>query len=157
MEELSKKEIKEIKKKISESFGIDFDVKPPLFLKEYNEDLEVIFGKNAPVAIKHDENYAPTLNYLWSNKIRPTKGFVLVDKGAIKFIMNGADVMRPGILEISEGLGQGDMVIVLESVNKTPIAIGELLFPRDEILAMDKGKVIKNLHHLEDKIWKNKI
>ena len=69
----------------------------------------------------------------------------------MKHILNGADVMAPGIIKASPGLKEGDMVLVIGS--KKPLAIGVVLDGLDEKMAVGKGKVVKNIHYLGDKIW----
>ncbi|MGC8583350.1 MAG: DUF1947 domain-containing protein [Thermoproteus sp.] len=78
---------------------------------------------------------------------------VLVDAGAVKHILNGADVMRPGIRSIEGDFGKGDPVLVSDEKRRA-IAIGIALYPRGELEAMDRGKVIYNAHYLGDKVWK---
>lgn len=79
---------------------------------------------------------------------------VVVDMGAVKYVTNGADIMRPGIVEISPGIARGDIVAVVDERNKKPLAVGEALFDAEKMSNMDSGKVIKNLHYVGDEIWK---
>ncbi len=74
---------------------------------------------------------------------------VVVDSGAVKFILNGADVMGPGIVEADKDIEVGDLVVVLEERYRAPVAVGIALRPSTEI--KERGKSVKNLHHAADR------
>lgn len=76
----------------------------------------------------------------------------VVDAGAVKHIINGADVMRPGIKEVVGQFDRGHVVFIVDEKDRA-IALGAALYPSAEIIQMQKGKVIINLHHLGDRIW----
>lgn len=78
---------------------------------------------------------------------------VVVDSGAIKFVCNGADVMRPGIVRIDGDFAKGARVAVKDSIHGKAIAVGEALIPSDEMKQTAKGAVVKNLHYVGDKLW----
>lgn len=78
---------------------------------------------------------------------------VVVDLGAVKFILNGADVMGPGVRNADEGIREGDIVrVVAEEYNRT-IALGVSLRNSDKI--REKGKSVRNIHYLGDRIWRS--
>ena len=79
---------------------------------------------------------------------------VVVDMGAVPHVCNGADVMAPGIVEIKGDFEQGSLVKVLDERHGKAIAVGEALFSSDEIKGMKKGKAVKNLHYVGDRIWR---
>ncbi|MFP4119084.1 MAG: PUA domain-containing protein [Candidatus Woesearchaeota archaeon] len=80
---------------------------------------------------------------------------VTVDKGAIKFLVNGADVMRPGITDAEE-FNQGDMVVVVDETVGKPISVCKALYDSNELLGKDSGKVLENYHHVGDSHLKRK-
>ncbi|MGI0027689.1 MAG: PUA domain-containing protein, partial [Nitrosopumilaceae archaeon] len=77
---------------------------------------------------------------------------VVVDKGAIKFVCNGATVMRPGIKNYSDFNKDQIICIVEESHNKF-LAVGRALVSSKELETMTKGEVVKNLHYISDEFW----
>jgi PUA-domain protein len=115
---------------------------------------DVLVGKNRVVAFfvagEGGERVAPGVRLLL--EVKPLKGFVTVDMGAIKFVNNGADIMGPGIVEADTGLQPRDIVWVRDERNKRPLAVGQAL---DAGAAMPKqaGKKIKNLHRVGDELW----
>jgi PUA domain protein len=76
-----------------------------------------------------------------------------VDEGAIKFLLNGADVMRPGIRKLDDWGEAGRMVVVREEKKGRAIAVGPAAVASSEALAMTKGSCVKNIHHLGDRFW----
>ena len=42
-----------------------------------------------------------------------SKGYVVVDHGAIKPILGGSNTLAPGIIKVSEGIQKGDELLVL--------------------------------------------
>ena len=77
--------------------------------------------------------------------------------GAVRFVVNGADVMRPGIVEIEDGISKDDLVSVIDKNNRKPLAVGIALFSAEEMKAMSTGKVIKNIHYVGDELWKMEV
>ena len=85
-------------------------------------------------------------------QFRPTARFVTVDMGAVKFVVNGADVMAPGIVEADPALQPGDWCWIRDEKNKQPLAVGQCLVP-GSAMPRGKGKAVKSIHHLGDKLW----
>jgi len=79
---------------------------------------------------------------------------VIVDQGAVRPISRGADLMRPGIVEIRSDFRKGDIVVVAEPTRGLPLAVHEALYDSSEIRAMEKGRVTRSLHHVGDRFWK---
>ena len=99
----------------------------------------------------YDGKYVPTLRYLQTHSLLKT---ITVDMGAIKFVVNGADIMRPGIAEIAVDIQKDEFIVIVDINNKKPIAVGIALFRSQEMQSMSTGKVIKNIHYVGDEIWK---
>lgn len=81
------------------------------------------------------------------------KRLVVVDKGAIRFVSNGADIMAPGIMEADPEIKEGDFVIIVEETHKKPLAIGKALMEGQQMVDADSGKAIKSITHVGDKLW----
>ena len=73
--------------------------------------------------------------------------------GAIKFLIGGADVMRPGIVEIDYGIAKDEPVVIVDINNQKPIAVGIALISGAEMKVTKNGRVIRNIHYVGDKIW----
>ena len=114
-------------------------------------DVLVAGGRVLAFVAREPERVAPTCRLLLAK--RPTKAFVTVDMGAIKFVNNGADVMAPGIVEADPAIRPGDLVWVRDERNKVPLAVGEAIVPGDQMPRGPKGKAVKSLHHVGDPMW----
>lgn len=79
---------------------------------------------------------------------------VVVDMGAIRFVCNGADVMAPGIVEADE-FEVDALVVVRDVTHGKALAVGRAGKSSAEILSDRRGKVIKNLHYVGDKLWES--
>ena len=114
-------------------------------------DVQVLFveGKATGLLI----GGRPTLTVRGLLAYRPTRRFVTVDMGAVKFVYNGADVMAPGIVEADAGIAVGDFVWIRDERNRQPLAVGEALMSGAEMMAAHRGKSVRTLHHVGDDVW----
>ena len=87
-----------------------------------------------------------------ANEFPPTKSVVTVDAGAVSFVSNGADVMRPGIVEADDNIEPGDLVAIAEETHGKILAIGRALEDSDEMVG-DSGKVVESTHHVGDDLY----
>jgi len=109
---------------------------------------EVLIVDNQPVATFFDDEMFPTIKGLL--RIEPSKSYVTVDMGAVKFVYNGADIMAPGIVDADEDIVEGQLVYIRDVEHKKPLAVGRAMTDAKEMLESDQGKVIKSLHHVGD-------
>jgi len=77
----------------------------------------------------------------------------VVDMGAVPFVCKGADVMAPGITEVRGEFNAGHLVVVRDVRHGKALAVGRALMPSGEIMGSRKGKAIRNLHYVGDKLW----
>jgi malignant T-cell-amplified sequence len=78
---------------------------------------------------------------------------VSIDEGALKYIIKGADVMRPGISKYDQWGETGKLVVVREDKKGRAAAIGRTAVTSVEMADLKKGNCVKNLHHVGDKFW----
>ena len=123
--------------------------KAALELAETDEEIDLIFVDGRPLIMVMEDR--PFLTVLGAIELNPQKKLVIVDSGAVRFIVNGADVMSPGIVSADPEIEAGDLVIVAEERHKKPLAVGKALIPGKEMHG--DGKAIKSLHHVGDPIW----
>ena len=106
------------------------------------------------ILINLNDNIFP---FLKDKKTLGKLPIVTVDQGAIRFICNGANIMRPGIKHIKHDFQKNAIVVIVEELHATNIAVGQTLYSRTEILDLKQGSVISNLHFLGDDIWKSSL
>ncbi len=115
------------------------------------DEQEFIFVEGEPLLFRIEGKIFPTVK--GALKLNPLKRRVVVDPGAVKYIINGADIMGPGIVESDPLIKEGDLVIVVEQAHGKALAIGRALMPGGE-MAGKKGKAIKSIHYVGDELWK---
>jgi PUA domain protein len=143
---LRKRDAKAIKEQIKESAGIE--VAGEMDRIKIDGRIIVLVDKE-PLILEYEGRYYLTVYGVL--KLKPKKWKVVVDEGAIPYIMNGADIMKPGIVYADNAIKAGDFVFVTVEGKDTPIAVGIALIDAAEIVG--RGKAVKNIHHLKDKIW----
>lgn len=78
---------------------------------------------------------------------------ITVDMGAVPFVVNGADIMRPGIVALTDDIRADGPALVVEERHGKPLAICIARLDADALRAETAGKVCKNVHHVGDEIW----
>lgn len=112
---------------------------------------DFIFVDGEPLLFKTEGKIFPTVK--GALKLNPARRKVVVDSGAVKFIVNGADIMSPGVVEADPSIKEGDLVIVAEEAHGKALAIGKALMSGRD-MAGGKGKAVKSIHYVGDDIWK---
>ncbi len=99
----------------------------------------------------YNNTILPTLKYLQThpNILR----HITVDMGAVKFVIKGADIMRPGITNIADNIAKEEFITIVDENNQKPLAIGIALLDTTEMQNATSGKVIKNIHYVGDEVW----
>ena len=97
----------------------------------------------------------PTLHSMINADI--TEKYATVDMGAINFVIKGADIMSPGIVDADESIQPGETIVIIEETHHKPLAIGTSLISGKEMVENNKGKAIENLHYVGDSIWELNI
>jgi PUA-domain protein len=82
---------------------------------------------------------------------------VMVDQGAIPFLVNGADVMRPGIRSLTDDVKASAPVLVAEEIHRKPIAVAVALYDAERIRNETKGKMCKTIHFVGDLLWRLEV
>jgi len=94
----------------------------------------------------------PFLTVQGANAYPPERNVVTVDAGAISFVSDGADVMRPGIVEADDSIESGDLVAINEEGHGKFLAIGRAKTDGDDMVG-DSGKVVESIHHVGDDLF----
>ena len=114
------------------------------------DEAEFIFVDGEPILFRIEGKIFPTVR--GALKLAPTRRRVVVDPGAVKFLINGADVMGPGIIEADPDIREGDLVIVVEKAHGKALAIGRALIPGKDMPGRS-GKAVKSVHYVGDELW----
>jgi PUA domain protein len=154
-EELRKKDIQKVSSSLASKYPEDFCnfiasnklFKSELFIKERIITLYHT-SDNTPLLMEEHNKILPTLYSI--RKYPDLLPKITVDAGAVKFMINGADLFRPGIVEYQK-FEKDDFVTIINLQNAA-MNIGKALLSSLEL--PDKGKVTQTIHYLNDEIWK---
>ena len=150
---MREKEVKALATQLKDVFDIDvFTEKDAVDIAE-SSDFDLIFVNNDILGLVYEEK--PFLTVRGILKYKPEKRAVTVDMGAVPYVTNGADVMGPGIVDADQAITEGDLVWIRDIKNKVPLAVGVALRDGKSLSAKEKGKAIKTLHNVGDKLWKS--
>jgi PUA domain protein len=133
---------------MTEQWHIEIPKTKTLVMHEMDDNSNLIKGDNI-TAIQIGDSYIP---FLSETELLEKFPKATVDTGAIKFVCNGANVMRPGIKKFTE-FQKDDIICVIEETHNKFLAVGKALVSSNEMQEMTKGEVVKNLHYISDKYW----
>ena len=142
--------VRELEAALADGFGIELDAEGYELVEIAEEDLDLVLVDGEPYAVYFDGEPAPTV--AGANAAEPTKRVVTVDAGAVSFVSDGADVMRPGIVDATDDIEADDLVLIVEEAHGKVLAIGRARVPSEELLG-DSGKVIDSIHHVGDELY----
>jgi len=145
---LSKSTTVETLEKIALQWRIELPKVKTLTIHEIDDDASLITGDGFS-AIKLGETYIPFLSEAGLLERFPK---IVVDMGAVKFVCDGATVMRPGVKNYSE-FEKDQLVCVVEESRNKFLAIGRSFVSSKDMTTMTKGEVVKNLHYVSDRFW----
>lgn len=143
-------EVRDLETTLADALGVelDGDTYELVELDDTSFDLVLVDGDPAVFYIDGD----PFLTVRGANEYPPQEGVVTVDAGAVSFVSDGADVMRPGIVEADETIESGDLVAIAEESHGKVLAIGRARTEGADMLG-DSGKVVESIHHVGDDLY----
>lgn len=151
---LKNKKIKEIKKELGTYQDI-IPKKAQVELLKIENMPDILLVDNEPLIMQTEDRTIPTLKAVVNRDI--TEKYAKVDMGAINFVIKGADIMSPGIVDADKTIQPGETITIIEEGHNKPLAIGISLITGEEMIENDKGKAVQNLHYVGDEIWDLKI
>jgi PUA domain protein len=148
---LKTKDIKKFQNELKNNFdSIFIDLKSLVETGNF-DGIEIILIDGEPCFMNYENKIVFTLTGI--NKFNPQKKYVIVDMGAVKFVTSGADVMAPGIIDADENIDKNDQVWICDEKHRKPLAIGIAIMTGEQMIKEKKGKAIKTIHHVGDKVW----
>jgi PUA domain protein len=133
---LKEKATRQLLLELSQKFKVDteqlFGPKPHIELAE-TQVAEILFINRKPLFARVDENILPTLIF---NDVFPLL------------------LMVPGVVQINGDFNTDDFVLVVDERHGKPLAIGVALFDSHAMRKMKRGKIVRNIHYVGDRLWK---
>lgn len=144
-------EAEDVKAKLINFFEKDFLGNKKLEKGEIGGE-EVVLVDGRPLLSKFGETFFP--NVLGALELDlGSKRSLVVDQGAVPHVINGADIMAPGVVEADDSMKEGDLALVREKEHDKALAVVKMLVNAKGALELEEGKVAENLHHLRDDFW----
>jgi PUA domain protein len=143
-------EVDTITTALSENLGVELDADSFEKVEFDDSDWDVVLVDGDPLVLYL--NGEPFLTVQGANQYPPQKHIVTVDAGAVSFVSDGADIMRPGITEADDDISEGDLVVINEESHGKFLAVGRAQTDGDDMVG-DSGKVVKSLHHVGDDLF----
>jgi PUA domain protein len=147
---------------VAETLGVDIDGDSYELVEFEDDTFDLVLVDGEPLVVyvepegdgTDDESPTrqPFLTVRGANELEPTKGVVTVDAGAISFVSDGADVMRPGIVAADDGIRRRDLVAIAEEAHGKFLAIGRALVDGTDMVG-EEGRVVESIHHVGDEIY----
>ncbi|AAV46940.1 RNA-binding protein with PUA domain [Haloarcula quadrata] len=143
-------EVDTITTALSENLGVELDADSFEKVEFDDSDWDVVLVDGDPLVLYL--NGEPFLTVQGANQYPPEKHIVTVDAGAVSFVSDGADIMRPGITEADDDISADDLVVINEESHGKFLAVGRAQTDGDDMVG-DSGKVVKSLHHVGDDLF----
>jgi len=151
---LKEKEVKKLLLDFSQRLKIDVEkllgARPRIEVNK-TEDAEIFIFNGKPSVARLGGELFPTLAF---EELFPFLPRIVVDMGAVPYVCKGADVMAPGVVNIKGEFEENDFLLVVDERHGKPLALGIALFNSQTMKNVKHGKIVKNVHYVGDKLWK---
>lgn len=146
--------VSELQESLGSALGVTIDGDRFELVELESGPFDVILVDDEPLLLYYTEadTRRPFLTVKGANAYTPTRQTVVVDAGAVSFVSDGADVMRPGVVEADEDIVPEDLVVIQEETHNKALAIGKSRVPGTDLLGTE-GKVIDSIHHVGDELY----
>jgi len=143
-------DVREVEDAVADALGVELDGETYELVEIEDSEFDVVLVDGSPDVVYVEDE--PFLTVAGANVHEPQTHVVTVDAGAISFVSNGADVMRPGIVEADEQIAEGDLVAIAEASHGKVLGIGRALTSGDDMVGSE-GKVVESIHHVGDDLY----
>lgn len=131
--------------------------KSPMIVVKCQNHLNLVVVNNVPLFFNiRDGPYMPTLRLLHQYPEIMKK--FQVDRGAIKFVLSGANIMCPGLTSpggvLDDEVEEETPVAIMAEGKQHALAIGFTKMSAKDIRTINKGIGVDNMHYLNDGLWK---
>ena len=148
---LKRKQLKQINKALTDHYQYDFHLLDLRVEGASSKEGDILILDKVPTFFTVEGHFYLTLK--GHNRYDVLTKYVTVDMGAVPFLVNGADVMAPGIVDADNSIQKGDVIWVRDEKNLKPILIGKSKESGERLISLSKGKVVNTLHFVGDALW----
>ncbi len=151
---LKDKEVRQLLKEFIEKYpSVERLLKSAENFEELSLDKDsVFFVEGKPLILRTGTGLLPSLKF---DELINDLPKIVVDMGAVAHVVNGAQIMRPGIKQFGNDFAKGDLVVIVDEKFGKKIALGLAEMDSQAMKSLSKGRVITNLHYVGDELWKS--
>lgn len=134
--------------------------KEQLRIAKCPDHIEILVTSNGTQLFykQRDGPYYPTLRIV--HQYPDLVQTIQVDRGAIKFVLSGANIMCPGLTspggKIDDDIQSEQVVTVMAEDKQHALAIGLTKLSGKDIKTINKGVAVELIHYLNDGLWRAK-
>ena len=143
-------DIAHIRDRIEGLFGVRLEGDQFEAVEFADMDRDIVLVDGEPLVMRTEAGDLLTVR--GANQVDPSRRVVVVDAGAVAFVSDGADIMRPGIVDADEAIEPGDPVLIAEETHGKILAVGHARVAGSDLRGSE-GKVIDTLHHVGDDLF----
>lgn len=147
-------EVRDISEALAEQLGVEPDADTYELVELADAPFDLVLVDGEPAVFSVDDEWFLTVR--GANRYAPQTHVVTVDAGAVSFVSDGADIMRPGITEADADIAPGDLVAIAEESHGKVLAIGRAKVEGDDMVGSE-GKVVESIHHVGDDLYEFNI
>ena len=130
--------------------------KKSMMVGKAQDNVQLILVNNEVLFFnQHNGPFMPTLKLL--HKYPTMMERMQVDKGAIRFVLGGANIMCPGFTskggDIPKPLEANTAVAIYAEGKEHALAVGITKMSTTQIKTVNKGIAVENVHYLMDGLW----
>ncbi len=143
-------EVRAMVDRLADRVGVGLDGETYERVEVEGSSFDLVLVDGDPDVVYVDDEPFPTVR--GANRHGPDRRLVTVDAGAISFVSDGADVMRPGVVDADGAIAEGDLVLVAEETHGKVLAVGRALVDGASMPG-DAGRVVESVHHVGDDLY----
>ncbi len=151
---LKKKEQKAEIDRIENSLGCtvkELDEKAQFETGILDDGTRILMLRNEILFFEKNGTLFPSLHALLKGMVSIPK--IAVDMGAVRYVVNGADIMRPGITKIDDDIIENSVVAIVDERHGKPLAVGQAMMDSMSMREATKGKAVRSIHYVNDYLW----
>lgn len=154
---IRKSDLSRLFRQLEEEIGLETDLfrSAKVEVVDTTGDISLYLIEKRPYLMEYQEMVFPTLRGAIAHPFSARN--VVVDAGAVRFMAKGADVMRPGIVRVTDDVREGHPVLITEETYGKPLAVGIASLDATEIKAAESGKMVRTYHYVGDELWNLEI
>lgn len=154
---IRKSDLSRLFRRLEEEIGPETDLfrSAKVEVVDTTGDISLYLIEKKPYLMEYQDIVFPTLRGAIAHPFSARN--VVVDAGAVRFMAKGADVMRPGIVRVTDDVRTDHPVVIIEETYGKPLAVGIATSDAAGINAAETGKMVRTFHYVGDEIWSLEI